>query len=109
MQQRHVREGRGAGRGLGPGRRRVYLGNLLDARDFDYQTAEEVRDELAGTLGDIEPDNSYAGKSAINKVNGADDRDAQIDIPIYSSDAIVRRATALQLTPEARRVAGGSG
>ncbi len=85
------------------------LGNLLDAENFDYQTSGEVRDELAATLGDIEPDNSYAGKNAIDKANGADAPDAQIDIPIYSTDAIVRRATALQLTPEALRIAGGSG
>ncbi len=85
------------------------LGNLLDADNFDYQTSEEIRDELSDMLGNIEPDNQYAGKKAIAKVNGADDPDAQIDIPIYRSDAIVRRATALQLTPEALRSSGGSG
>jgi hypothetical protein len=42
-------------------------------------------------------------------MNGADDPGAQIDIPIYGTDAIVRRATALQLTPEAVRNSGGSG
>jgi NADH-quinone oxidoreductase subunit G len=85
------------------------LGNLLDADNFDYQTSEEVRDELAGILGDIQPDNEYAGKKAIGKVNGADDAAARIDIPIYRSDAVVRRATALQLTPEAQRNAGEVG
>jgi NADH-quinone oxidoreductase subunit G len=85
------------------------LGNLLDADNFDYQTSEEVRDELAGVLGDIQPDNEYAGKKSIGAVNGADDPAARIDIPIYRSDAIVRRATALQLTPEARRSAGEAG
>jgi NADH-quinone oxidoreductase subunit G len=85
------------------------LGNLLDAENFDYQTSEDVRDELGDTLGDVEPDNQYAGTNALGKVNGADDPDAQIDIPIYSSDATVRRATALQLTPEAQRNAGGGG
>jgi NADH-quinone oxidoreductase subunit G len=83
------------------------LGNLLNADNFDYQTSEEIRDELSGLLGDIKPDNQYAGKKTIASVNGADDADAQIDIPIYSTDAVVRRATALQLTPEARRNAGG--
>jgi NADH-quinone oxidoreductase subunit G len=84
------------------------LGNLLDAENFDYQTSEEVRDELAAALGDLQPDNSYAGKHAIDQANGADAPEAQIDIPIYATDAIVRRATALQLTPEALRIAGGS-
>ena len=82
------------------------LGNLLDADNFDYQTSEEVRDELAELLGDIQPDNQYAGKKSISKVNGADDPAARIDIPIYETDAIVRRATALQLTPEAQRSSG---
>ena len=71
------------------------LGNLLDADNFDYQTSEEVRDELAESLGDIQPDNQYTGKKAIGKVNGADDPAARIDIPIYDTDAMVRRATAL--------------
>ena len=85
------------------------LGNLLDADNFDYQTSEEIRDELAGLLGDIQPDNQYTGKKAIGKVNGADDPAARIDIPIYDTDAMVRRATALQLTPEAQRSAGEGG
>ena len=84
------------------------LGNLLDADNFDYQTSEEIRDELRDQLGNIEPDNQYPGKKAIAAVNGADDPEAQIDIPIYRSDAIVRRATALQMTPEALRLSGGS-
>jgi NADH-quinone oxidoreductase subunit G len=85
------------------------LGNQLDAANFDYQTSEEVRDELAGLLGDIKADNGYAGKNTFDKMNGADDPGAQIDIPIYGTDAIVRRAIALQLTPEAIRSSGGSG
>ena len=85
------------------------LGNLLDADNFDYQNSEEVRDELATMLGDIKPDNNYAGKKAVRKVNGADDPAARIDIPIYGTDAVVRRAMALQLTPEARRDAGEGG
>ena len=79
------------------------LGNLLDADNFDYQTSAEIRDELTASLGDLKPDNRYTGKKALGMINGADDPGAQIDIPIYRTDAVVRRATALQLTPEARR------
>jgi len=82
------------------------LGNLLDADNFDYQTSEEVRDELGDLLGNIEPDNQYTGKKALGKINGADDPAARIDIPIYDTDARVRRARALQLTPEAQRSSG---
>jgi len=82
------------------------LGNLLDASDFDYQSSEDVRDELANNLGEIEPDNSYKSDKAIADVIGADSVADHIDVPIYQVDAVVRRATALQLTPEAKRTAG---
>jgi len=82
------------------------LGNLLDASDFDYQSSEEVRDELSANLGDIAPDNSYKGQKPVASVNGADTVAGQIDVPIYQVDAVVRRATALQLTPEAKRTTG---
>ena len=82
------------------------LGNLLDVDDFDYQTSEDIRDELTALLGDIEPNNAYPGTKPVGAVNGADDPAALIDIPMYGTDAVVRRATALQLTPEAKRSAG---
>ena len=82
------------------------LGNLLDVDGFDYETSEEVRDELVAALGDINPDNSYAGTRALSQVNGADASAEQLDVPIYQVDGIVRRAKALQLTPEAKRSNG---
>lgn len=82
------------------------VGNLLEANGFDYETNEDVRDELLAALGDIAPDNKYKGTGAVSWVNGADAQSEQIDIPIYQVDAVVRRATALQLTPEAKRAAG---
>ena len=42
------------------------LGNLLNADKFEYQTSEEVRDELSELLGSIKPDNQYAGKEIIH-------------------------------------------
>jgi len=80
------------------------LGNLLDAPEFDFATSEDVRDELAKSLGDVTPDNSYRGTTKFSVANGADDASAEIDTPIYSVDALVRRATALQLTPAAESV-----
>jgi len=82
------------------------LGNLLDAADFEYQSSEEIRDKLAAILGAITPDNTYVSDKPAGKLNGADDPAARIDIPIYRTDAIVRRASALQLTPEAQRSSG---
>jgi len=83
------------------------LGNLLDAPGFDYVTSEDIRDELATQLGDIQPDNSYRGNAQIAKPNGEDAPSGDIDTPIYSIDAMVRRATALQLTTEAQRARSG--
>jgi NADH-quinone oxidoreductase subunit G len=82
------------------------LGNLIEAPGFDYVTSEDVRDELVEQLGEITPDNSYAGKAGTAKLNGEDTPKAEIDLPIYSIDGLVRRATALQFTPAAQRAAG---
>ncbi|MDH3614279.1 MAG: NADH-quinone oxidoreductase subunit NuoG [Gammaproteobacteria bacterium] len=82
------------------------IGTLLEAADFDYVTSEDVRNEIAAQLGEVTPDNSYAGKNKFAKPNGEDALAAEIDIPIYAVDGMVRRATALQLTPVARRDAG---
>jgi NADH-quinone oxidoreductase subunit G len=82
------------------------LGNLLDADGFEYQSSEEVLDELRQAIGDVRPDNSYKGAEAIASANGADEPGDEIDVSIYSVDPVVRRAAALQLTPEAERAAG---
>jgi NADH-quinone oxidoreductase subunit G len=84
------------------------LGNLIEAPGFDYVTSEDVRNELSAKLGDVEP-SSYSGKTRPAKLNGEDAPEAEIDVPIYSVDALVRRATALQLTVAAKKETGGEG
>ena len=84
------------------------IGNLVDAAGFDYESSEDVRDELMAQLGDVAPDNQYAGSGRIAIPNGEDEPAAEIDTPLYSVDNMVRRANALQLTPEARRAAEAS-
>ena len=79
------------------------LANLLEVADSEYQTSEDVRDELKEWLGDVNPDNRYNGGETIARPNGEDAPEREIDVPIYQVDAVVRRATALQLTPEAGR------
>ena len=80
------------------------LGNLVDAKGFDYVTSEEVRDECKAAVGEVKPQAASGGKAS--KANSADDPSREIDTPLYSVDALVRRATALQLTPAARRAVG---
>jgi NADH-quinone oxidoreductase subunit G len=80
------------------------LGNLLEAPGFEYLTTEDVRDELKSSLGDIQPE-GYSGATKPAKVNGEDAPGAEIDRPIYSVDALVRRAAALQMTVAAQQAA----
>ncbi len=81
------------------------LGNLIEAPDFDYVTSEDVRDELVEQVGDVEP-SSYSGNTRPATLNGEDAPDAEIDVPIYAVDGLVRRATALQLTAAVRKGSG---
>ncbi len=82
------------------------LGNLVEAPGFDYVTSEDIRDEFRAQLGDVKTSNEYEGSGKIGKTNG---KAAEIDVPLYSVDALVRRARALQMTDEARRAAAEGG
>jgi NADH-quinone oxidoreductase subunit G len=84
------------------------IGNLLDAAGFEYTSTEEVLAELQDQVGEPEPDNAYQGSASIAKPNGADEPGNEVDVPIYEIDAVVRRATALQLTPDALRARDGA-
>jgi NADH-quinone oxidoreductase subunit G len=81
------------------------LGNLLEVSGFDYESSEQVRDELEASLGDVQPDNRYRGTRALPVSGGKAAVNRTVDVPMYAIDPVVRRATALQLTPEARRAA----
>jgi len=82
------------------------LANLLNLPNFDYVSSEQVRDELKMQLGEVKLDNSYGNTAALarNSTQVTGNR----DVPIYQVDAIVRRATALQLTRDALDSAAGS-
>ena len=80
------------------------LANLLEVPDSEYQDSLEVRDELKDSLGDVQPDNSGRADT-VSKPNGSATATG-VDVPMYSVDGVVRRAVALQLTPEARRARG---
>ena len=83
------------------------LGNLVDADGFVYVTSEDVLEECKSGLGDVVMESFAARKAPTAKA--ADSSGDEIDTPLYSVDGLVRRATALQLTPEARRAAGQGG
>ena len=84
------------------------LGNLAGVSSFDYQSSEEVREELRIRCDDIGA-GSYQGKHAV-KATAADA--SVVDLPMYSVDAVLRRAPSLQRTREGKAAAvtfGGAG
>ena len=77
------------------------LGNLLGIQGFDYDSSEQVRDEI-GTSAQLagKLDNRLNGMTLQTpSASGGLQRIA--DVPIYFSDALVRRATSLQQTRDA--------
>lgn len=73
------------------------LGNALDVPGFEYRSAEEVRDAFKAELGEVLPDNRYAGSVEIT-LEEHDVAGMEIDVPIYSVDGLVRRSEPLQKT-----------
>ena len=77
------------------------LGNLLEIEGFDFESSEAVLAAAREAIGEVEFDNGYTGGQAIARPNGGAVPAA--DVPMYGVDSVIRRAHALQLTPEARR------
>ncbi|MBE7419150.1 MAG: NADH-quinone oxidoreductase subunit G [Ideonella sp.] len=76
------------------------LGNLLRLDGFEHDTSEAVRDDvLAGLDVAQRLSNEPAGVPALAPPLRTHERVA--DVPIYSTDALVRRAAALQATRDA--------
>ncbi len=80
------------------------LGNLLGVPGFDFETSEDVRAEALGdlTLLASRLDNSTAATLAPAPMPAGSALQRVSDVPIYATDSIVRRATSLQLTADAR-------
>jgi NADH-quinone oxidoreductase subunit G len=74
------------------------LGNLLHLNGFDYQSSEDVREELRKLCGEA-PAASYKGSHRVAQPAG---EVALVDLPMYQIDALVRRAPSLQKTREGR-------
>jgi NADH-quinone oxidoreductase subunit G len=84
------------------------LGNLLDLPNFEYETSEAIRTEVIGELADTETllarlNNVLANAEApAMAATAADAGNAErvADVPIYFTDAIVRRSPSLQMTSD---------
>ncbi|WP_353189972.1 NADH-quinone oxidoreductase subunit NuoG [Pandoraea pnomenusa] len=77
------------------------LGNLLKLQGFEQDTAEQVRDEALAGFSAASLDNRAKAALAAPKAAGQG-LERLADVPIYSADALVRRAPSLQLTNDAK-------
>ncbi len=78
------------------------LGNVLAIPGFDYESSEQIRDEI------VVPGSRFVGgldnaiRSDVTALDAASDGLQRIaDVPIYFADPLVRRGLALQLTRDA--------
>jgi NADH-quinone oxidoreductase subunit G len=75
------------------------LGNLLGLEGFEQVSSEEVRDALRALVErSAAPVDARSTSIAVNPPGAV----TVVDLPMYQGDAILRRATALQRTREAR-------
>jgi NADH-quinone oxidoreductase subunit G len=79
------------------------LGNMLNVPGFDFETSEAVRTEALGDVAAIPTrlNNRVDAPIAVSAAPTAG-LERIADVPIYEADPLVRRATSLQLTADAR-------
>jgi NADH-quinone oxidoreductase subunit G len=75
------------------------LGNLANVSDFDYQSSEEVREELRARCAEVAA-GSYQGMHEVKSATPGDAR--VVDVPMYAIDAVLRRSPSLQRTREGK-------
>ena len=73
------------------------LANLLGLNDIDYRTAEDVLTAARAAIGGVRPSNAYAGQIEAG-IETEHVSLAELDVPIYSVDSVVRRSEPLQRT-----------
>jgi len=80
------------------------LGNLLGLSGFDFESTEQVRAAALGDESMLAQRLSNTSTVALAPSAGASGAGLQrvADVPIYATDALVRRAPALQQTADAR-------
>ena len=79
------------------------LGNLLGLEGFAYQSSEEVLAEVRAACEGVQASPYQGAHSVRLPADGAaEDAATLTDIPMYQTDALVRRAPSLQRTREGR-------
>lgn len=83
------------------------LGTLLNVEGFGHLSSEEVKKEVQAKIAPFQIDNKTAWQIPSTLTFEIPQKWQRItEMPIYSGDALVRRATALQRTLEAQSVQG---
>jgi len=81
------------------------LANMLNLPGFDFESSQDVLKSIFGAdVGQVPAtrlDNAIQGEIVVTGVSGP----APVVASIYQLDGVVRRATSLQLTADARKVA----
>ncbi|WP_425260506.1 NADH-quinone oxidoreductase subunit NuoG [Rubrivivax sp. RP6-9] len=83
------------------------LGNLLGLPGFEQETSDEVRAEALGDLSTLPARLDNSTSATPQPAAAATGLQRVADVPIYCTDMLVRRATALQLTADARAPEAG--
>ncbi|CAB1368120.1 NADH-quinone oxidoreductase subunit NuoG [Denitratisoma oestradiolicum] len=80
------------------------LGNLLNLTGFDYNSSEEVRQEVLGGKPEFVAglgNGAAAPLAALPTGSAGHGLERVCDVPVYFADALVRRAPSLQATVDA--------
>jgi NADH-quinone oxidoreductase subunit G len=77
------------------------LGNLVDLQGFDFVGSDEIRDQVLAACADLKPDNTVGKLNGLRALTASGTWERIGGVPMYSIDALSRRAHALQLTPDA--------
>jgi NADH-quinone oxidoreductase subunit G len=85
------------------------LGNLLGLPDFNFEATPDVLARVAGGAlqGQTQVPATLLSNLTSSAIDLAPAPSAPVTAPMYQLDALVRRASSLQLTADARNAAGG--
>jgi len=77
------------------------FGNLLKLQGFDFDTPEAVRDEVLKGVDVAAKLNNAIGEVEARAASATNGLQRVSDVPIYATDAVVRRSVPLQATADA--------
>ena len=78
------------------------LGNLTGLDDFDYFSSDDVKKEVRSKCESIELSNAITKAGTVKINSAAKGIYRSSDVPMYATDAVVRRAASLQKTVDAQ-------